>query len=300
MKGKTLAHEFLDIEAEAFEVPQSCYDTLDDLLAKAKDTIDTERAPEQILSDIGELLREEGFSPKKNGLLSHALQSGMDCQTYSAVYYSIGEELGLPISIVSVPDHAFVRYGEGDNALNWETTSSESLDDDYYIEDHNIPKKSISKGFYLRNLTREESKSMACMHRGAAKSDKGDFDGAIADYNEALRLNPNDAGAYSNRGVARERKEDHDGAIADYDRALEINPNLAKVYYNRANAKFRKEDFDAAMADYDEALRLNPDYARAYRNRGKTKGRKGDMEGAIKDFEMYEKLKNETKAHLRN
>jgi tetratricopeptide (TPR) repeat protein len=59
-------------------------------------------------------------------------------------------------------------------------------------------------------------------NRGNARGDKGDLDGAIQDYNEAIRLKPDDAEAFYNRGLARERKNDEEGAIADYQRYLDL------------------------------------------------------------------------------
>ena len=52
---------------------------------------------------------------------------------------------------------------------------------------------------------------------------KGDFDGAIADYTEIIRLNPKNEYAYLERGVTYFNKHDFDLAIADYDRAIELN-----------------------------------------------------------------------------
>jgi Flp pilus assembly protein TadD len=64
--------------------------------------------------------------------------------------------------------------------------------------------------------------------RGLAREAKGDHDGAVADYNRAIDLNPKDAGAYMNRGFAKQANGDQDGAIADYNRALELAAKLAK------------------------------------------------------------------------
>jgi tetratricopeptide (TPR) repeat protein len=52
--------------------------------------------------------------------------------------------------------------------------------------------------------------------RGLAKQKKGDFEGALGDFNQALRLNPNYALAYRSRGNGRHKKGDLDGAIADF------------------------------------------------------------------------------------
>ena len=78
--------------------------------------------------------------------------------------------------------------------------------------------------------------------RGVAKWRKGDLDGAIADYNRAVELNPKDTAAYYNRGVAKQTRGDLDGAFADYNRTLELDPKYAVAYNNRSAAKQAKGD----------------------------------------------------------
>ena len=73
-------------------------------------------------------------------------------------------------------------------------------------------------------------------NRGVAYYKKGDYDRAIADYNEALRLDPKDASAYNNRGSAYAGEGDHDRAIADYNEALRLDPKYVYAYYNRGSA----------------------------------------------------------------
>ncbi|MEW6491631.1 MAG: tetratricopeptide repeat protein [Cyanobacteriota bacterium] len=66
-------------------------------------------------------------------------------------------------------------------------------------------------------------------YRANAYTDKGEYDRAIDDYNQALKLNPNLAEAYNNRGFAYSDKGEYDRAIDDYNQALKFNPNLAEA-----------------------------------------------------------------------
>jgi tetratricopeptide (TPR) repeat protein len=123
--------------------------------------------------------------------------------------------------------------------------------------------------------------------RGDEKDDLGDFEGAIADYDEAMRINPQLAEAFLNRGLAkRQGLGDFESAITDYDEAIRINPQLVEAFLNRGLVKDDLGDFEGAIADYDEAIRINPQNAMAFNNRGLLK-RQGfqDFEGAIGDYD---------------
>ena len=83
-------------------------------------------------------------------------------------------------------------------------------------------------------------------------------DAAIVACNEAIRLNPKDAGAYLNRGVEWSAKGDNDRAIADFNEAIRLNPQLANAYYNRALYWENKGDLAQALTDFRNFSRLNP------------------------------------------
>jgi lipoprotein NlpI len=121
-------------------------------------------------------------------------------------------------------------------------------------------------------------------NRGVAEKANGDFEGAIADYNRAIELDPKYAAAYSNRGNAKQAKGDLDGAIADCNRAIELDPKDAMAHKNRGVAKKSKGDLKGAIADYTRAIELDPKYAAAYFHRGIAKQAKGDLKGAIDDI----------------
>ena len=164
----------------------------------------------------------------------------------------------------------------------------------------------IKSGKYIgRNL------AWAYLNRGNARQDKRDLDGAIADYDQAIRLDPKYAFAYGNRGNARKAKgdllmarspgnsrlsEDYYQAILDFNQAIQLDPQNALVYNGRGNVYAAEGDLDRASADYTQAIQLDPKLALAYTNRGNVRliqwqcplgGARNcarDLDGAIADY----------------
>ncbi len=98
--------------------------------------------------------------------------------------------------------------------------------------------------------------------RGRAYRAKGDYDHAIADYTEAIRIEPN----YS-RGIAYFNKKDYDRAVADYTMSLRLAPRDIITLQNRGHAYQAEQDYDRAIADYSEAIRIEPKFAWAFNDR---------------------------------
>ena len=86
---------------------------------------------------------------------------------------------------------------------------------------------------------------------------KKDFDKAIADYDEAIRLNPKAAMAHCGRALAWRGKQDLDKAIADYDEAVRIDPR-PYVYVSRGHVWRAKKEYDRALADFRKASEIGP------------------------------------------
>jgi tetratricopeptide (TPR) repeat protein len=111
--------------------------------------------------------------------------------------------------------------------------------------------------------------------RGAAWRDKGNFDRAIADFTEALRINPQFVEALVGRGVSWSAQGDPDRAIADLSEAIRLNPKVVNAYLGRGIAWHRKGDFGRAIGDYNQAIRLDPNNAARHTNRGSAYSSRG-------------------------
>ncbi|WP_162502581.1 tetratricopeptide repeat protein, partial [Treponema endosymbiont of Eucomonympha sp.] len=120
---------------------------------------------------------------------------------------------------------------------------------------------------------------------------KGDYDKAIADFGEAVRLKPDYAEAFNNRGCVYGKKGEHDNAIADFDAAIRLKPDYALAFNNRGCVYGNKGDYNNAIADFDATIRLKPDDAGAFNNRGIAYEKKGDYSKAIADFDAAIRLK---------
>jgi lipoprotein NlpI len=127
-------------------------------------------------------------------------------------------------------------------------------------------------------------------NRGVEWRAKGDNDRAIADYTEAISLDPKYAVAYNNRGLAWSAKGDLDRAIADYDSAIQLDPKNALAYDNRGKAWKDKGNYERAIADYNEVIRLDPKYATGYFSRGRANLYAGALPKALADLNQASEL----------
>ncbi len=129
-----------------------------------------------------------------------------------------------------------------------------------------------------------------------------DVQGALADYNHTIELDPDHALAYSNRGnLKKDCLQDVQGALSDYDRALSLNPRDPVTYYNRALLKNIKQDYQSALADYNSAIELANDDADSYNNRAMLKYLElEDFVGAVEDMQvarsLYEQQGNDARS----
>ena len=131
----------------------------------------------------------------------------------------------------------------------------------------------------------------AYYNRGIAKSHLGQYTNAIADLSEAIRLDPNFVSAYVNRGFLKGELGQYIAAIADFNTVIQLEPNLAVAYFYRGLMKDNLKQYAAAIEDFDTVILLDPDNPEAYINRGVAKFELGQHAAAIADWDMTIQLK---------
>jgi len=116
------------------------------------------------------------------------------------------------------------------------------------------------------------------------KSQQGDYQGAVTDYDRTLAMNPQFGEVYFRRGLARSLLKDWQGAEADYTRAIEIEPRDPEAYLHRGNMRNILTNWRGAKSDFDLAIALNPNRSSAYRGRGFALCELNDCQGGLTDY----------------
>lgn len=128
-----------------------------------------------------------------------------------------------------------------------------------------------------------EDRATILYRHGRALRDQGAFEAAIESYDQSIALAPS-ADAFNHRGVAYFGKGDYDRAIRDYGEALRIDPQHAEALNNRAWTHFTARNFDAALDDANRALAIDAGHAYAWDTRGHVYEALGKRDDAIRDY----------------
>src|SRR5207253_9240612 len=108
---------------------------------------------------------------------------------------------------------------------------------------------------------------------GNDKAHKKDYDGAVADFTEAIKLGKDlpdqlRAGPYVNRGMAYADKGDLDTGLADLNKAIKLWSNNFYAYQDRGQIYRKRNELDNAIADFSKVIKLSSQFSPAYESRG--------------------------------
>jgi Tfp pilus assembly protein PilF len=107
---------------------------------------------------------------------------------------------------------------------------------------------------------------------------------AILDFDEAIRFDPENIGAYSLRGLSHYRLERYQEAINDYSEAIRLDPDLSSVYLARGQSYFALEQYQETINDLDIAIDAGQHHCCAFTLRGRSQFALGHYRQAHDDL----------------
>ncbi|NVK50226.1 MAG: tetratricopeptide repeat protein [Cyclobacteriaceae bacterium] len=170
--------------------------------------------------------------------------------------------------------------------------------------------------------------TFACTGKSSSEGDRafnrGAYKEAVNEYSQDLKYNPNDVVLLFNRGRAHEEQGQLDSAIADFEKALALEPNNSQVLLAISNLHYSQDNYSKAliyaskaeeipgapamasfmkaralhqmghtadaMKAYSNAIQLDKNFAQAYFNRGMLKTAMKQKRGACEDFQIAKSL----------
>jgi Tfp pilus assembly protein PilF len=196
-----------------------------------------------------------------------------------------------PVSGLAIPINTFAKVASKLNVDLGEqlptANTSQPTADDFFITAGNKAQKGDYRGAiadYDRVLAINPQFGEVYFRRGIAYSLLKDWRGAEADFSRAISLKPGYSEVYLHRGTVRNNLSNWRGAKPDFDIALALNPNSSSAYVGRGVASCELNDCKNGVQDYNRAIAMNPSYAEAYTGRGFAYYRSGNRQGAIDNY----------------
>lgn len=113
----------------------------------------------------------------------------------------------------------------------------------------------LALAFFLPHLAGAQN-VQAYIDQGIENSQKGNYDQAIKDFNQALKLKPRDPTLITYRGVVYYAKGQTDMATKDFNQALEIDPKFGRAHYQLGMIYENQEKYAQAVTEMKKAKSL--------------------------------------------
>ena len=257
-------HQLMYLESDlvAGEAVESAYLFISELLGYVNvRSLGTELTPRQESRIYYDVMKNEGkivFGPPENSLfISNIIDRHLDCDTSSFLAMAFGDERGLTLHPVAIPEHTFLR-GKDENGREF------NIDFGNFIFNHQYR---VDQKFLLP-LYNEQLESLFLDNRGFALEDIGHHEEALATYDRAIQLGPDITDTHVHRGVVLKHLGRYEEALAALDRAIQISPNVATPHSNRSIVLEQLGRYEEALAACDRAIQIDPNVATPHSSRG--------------------------------
>ncbi|KAF2718752.1 mitochondrial precursor protein [Polychaeton citri CBS 116435] len=130
----------------------------------------------------------------------------------------------------------------------------------------------------------EQHEANAYNMRGTFRYLKGESEGALADLNKSLELDPTLVQSYVKRASMHLEQTNRDEAARDFELAEQNNPQDPDIFYHRAQLHFVLSEFSAAATDYQKSIDLDPKFIFSHIQLGVTQYKMGSIASSMATF----------------
>ena len=153
--------------------------------------------------------------------------------------------------------------------VDGERVRLDSEDDTGWIESNKIILLDQAINFYTKELLANSNNAEAYFERGMIWALLDKEDEAIADFTEAIRLDPKNGIRFTLwRAMIFRDEKNYDKAIADYTEAIRLDPSDLVAFLYRGRVWDDTGEYDKAIEDFTQAIRLDPKSALGFNSRG--------------------------------
>ena len=151
-----------------------------------------------------------------------------------------------------------------EKTLNCWSTSSSNSNQTETSSSKSSPEKTEEKLDNSENNSNNLQSAVDYYNAGYSLTKSENYNEAIAQFNDAIILNPTYEKALLARGLCKQITKDYSGAIEDFDQVIAINPNYSEAYTSRGNANYSLNNKEAACNDYKTAISLGSQKANEF------------------------------------
>ena len=250
--------------------------TLDRLTESARNQLQGNPSPAQIVEILRKVIHEEGRYRYTEALdpagmpinpaelfLHGLLQTRRGyCMNLSLLYLILGERLNLPLVGVPLPNHFFVRYESPEYRVNIEATEGGTAFPDSFYEQR-FGAAQGSK-YFMSNLSKRQTLGAYFSNVGLVMYRAAKPKIAIFYLEQSATINPQSIDALNNLGNIYSELKQHDKSIHAYERALKADPGNFSTLFNLGLAYMVTGALEKAEGTFLQAAQINPQYHLAH------------------------------------
>ena len=214
-----------------------------------------------------EQVDERGIPKNDDELFLHGmLKSKLGyCMNLSLLYLMIGDQLGLPLYGVALPNHFFVRYDSGNDRINIETTELGTSYPDSFYENRFGVQFDSKTPFFTHSLNKKKSLGAYLSNVGMVYHKNARPHKSIFYLKPSTKINPLSIEVHNNLANIYGEIKQPELAISQYKKALEANPNSTPTFFNLAQTYTELSKTDLAIESLLQVIQIEPSFNQARR-----------------------------------